>query len=73
MTKWKQDQRDEARRLLAEALPFVDEQIENPSTWSHMRAIVEILRREAVALIEPKDADDAVENESGTNKERKQL
>jgi tetratricopeptide (TPR) repeat protein len=62
MAKWNLGQRDEARRLLAEALPAVDEQIQTPSTWSHLRAIVEIFRGEAVALIEPKEADDAVEN-----------
>ena len=72
MTKWKQGQRDEARRLLAEALPAVDEQIQTPSTWSHMRAIAEILRREAVALIKPNEADEAVENESSTSNEPKQ-
>jgi serine/threonine protein kinase/cytochrome c-type biogenesis protein CcmH/NrfG len=64
MSKWKQGQRGEARRLLADALPYVDEQIRTPSTWSHIRANVEILRREAVALIEPNEANEAVENKS---------
>jgi tetratricopeptide (TPR) repeat protein len=62
MAKWKQGLRDEARRLLAEALPAVDEEIHSPSTKAHRRAILEIFRREAVDLIEPKEADEAVEN-----------
>jgi tetratricopeptide (TPR) repeat protein len=62
MARWKQGQRDEARRLVAEALPGVDDEIQNPLTWLHYRAFSEILRREAVALIEPNEADDAADN-----------
>jgi tetratricopeptide (TPR) repeat protein len=66
MTKWKLGEQEAARRLLAEALPDVDQQIESPSCFPDYRAWLEILRREAVALIEPREADEAVENE-GTN------
>jgi tetratricopeptide (TPR) repeat protein len=72
MTKWKQGQQDEARRFLAEILPAVDKEIQTPSTWSHKRAIVEILRREAVALIEPKKSEEAVESKNSISGEPKQ-
>jgi tetratricopeptide (TPR) repeat protein len=68
MAKWKQGQKAEARRSLAEALPAVDDEIQSPSTKAHRRAILEIFRREAVAQIEPKEAVEAVENK-GTNDE----
>jgi tetratricopeptide (TPR) repeat protein len=67
MAKWKQGHRDEARRLLEKWLPAVEEQIQATSTWSHIRAIVEIFRREAVSMIEPKEVDEAVENKSHTS------
>ena len=69
MTKWQRGQQDEARRLLAEALPAVDETIQNPATWPHYRIALEILRREAVDLIKSNDAGEAVENEGRTSDE----
>jgi tetratricopeptide (TPR) repeat protein len=69
MTRWQQGRRDEARQLLAEALPAVDTEIQNPSTWIFIRAIAEIFRREAVGLIEPKESDEAVESKSQINDE----
>ena len=72
MTKWKQGQHDEARRLLAEALPAVDKEIQTTSTWPQYRATLEILRREAIDLIEPNEADEAVETESRTSNEPRQ-
>jgi tetratricopeptide (TPR) repeat protein len=69
MTKWKQGRQEEARRLFAEALPALDREIQDPSTMSHARAIDEIFRREAVALITPNETDEAVENESSSNDE----
>jgi hypothetical protein len=62
MTKWKLGQQDKARRLLAETLPALDKQLQSPSCWWIYRLGLEVLRREAVALIEPKEADEAVEN-----------
>jgi hypothetical protein len=66
MTRWQLGQRNEARRLLADAQPALDEWLQKPfNTWMR-RAEIELLRREAEALIEPKEADEAVENESRT-------
>jgi tetratricopeptide (TPR) repeat protein len=66
MTKWQQGQRDEARRLLAETKPALDEWLQSPSNFWLRRARIEVLRREAEALIGPKEADEVVENESRT-------
>ena len=72
MTQWQLGQRDVARQLLAETLPAVEEELQSPSnTWTR-RATLEILRSEAEALIEPKEADEAVENERRTSDESKQ-
>jgi serine/threonine protein kinase len=72
MTKWQLGQRDEARRLLAETLPAIDKWLQKPiNTWMR-RATIELIRREAVALIEQKEANEAVETKSPTNDERKQ-
>jgi tetratricopeptide (TPR) repeat protein len=59
MAKWKLGHEDAARRLLAEALPDVDQQIESPSCLADHRAHLEILREEAESLIGPKEADEA--------------
>jgi serine/threonine protein kinase len=67
MTKWKQGERDEARRMLAETQPALDKELNSPSCWWVYRLGLEVLRSEAVALIEPKEAGEAVENEK-TNK-----
>ena len=62
MTRWQQGQQDEARRLLAEAQPAVDEELQSqPISWNR-RATLEVLRSEAEALIGPKKADEAEEN-----------
>jgi hypothetical protein len=66
MTKWQLGQRDEAQRLLAETLPAIDEWLQKPfNTWMR-RAEIELLRREAEALIEPKEAEENVENDTRT-------
>jgi tetratricopeptide (TPR) repeat protein len=62
MTKWQQGHKDEARRLLVEALPAVDKYIQNPATWPHYRVALGLLRREAVDLIKSNDTDEAVED-----------
>ena len=66
MSKWQLGKKDEARRLLAETEPAIDQQIQ--STYFALKSTLEVLRREAEALIEPKEADEAVKNES-TNDE----
>jgi serine/threonine protein kinase len=62
MTKWKLGEHDDARRLLAETLPALDKEMQSPSCVWIYRLGLELLRSEAVAMIEPKDADKAVEN-----------
>jgi tetratricopeptide (TPR) repeat protein len=62
ITKWRQGQPDEARQLLAEAQAAIDEQLQPPSPRMEFRGVTEALRREAEELIEPKTADEAVEN-----------
>ena len=68
MTKWQLGQRDEARRLLAEIQSAIHEKLKSPSTPFDNRLFLEVLCREAEALIDLKEADEAVENES-TNDE----
>jgi hypothetical protein len=62
MTQWQLDQKDEARHLLTETLPDVDKELQSPASSWNRRATLEILRDEATALIEPKEADEAMEN-----------
>jgi tetratricopeptide (TPR) repeat protein len=72
MTQWQLGQKGDARRLLTDTLPDITEELESPtSTWNR-RATLEILRHEAEALIEPKEANEAVENENTGNNEPKQ-
>jgi tetratricopeptide (TPR) repeat protein len=65
MSKWKLGQRDEARRLLAETQPAIDQEFQTPSVFYTVKTALEVFRREAESLIEPNEADKAVENESG--------
>jgi tetratricopeptide (TPR) repeat protein len=69
MTKWQLDERDEARRLLAETQPAIDKELQSPSTTWNRRATLELLRAEAGALIRPKEPDEAVENKSRSSEE----
>jgi serine/threonine protein kinase len=66
MTKWQLGQRDEARRLFAEAQPAINESLQTPSTYFQRRVALEVLSREAEALIEPKEGDEAVETDYAT-------
>jgi tetratricopeptide (TPR) repeat protein len=66
MTKWQLGQRDAARELLSKTLPAIEEEMQT-CLWNR-RALLELLRGEAQALIGPKEADEAVESES-TNDE----
>jgi serine/threonine protein kinase/tetratricopeptide (TPR) repeat protein len=70
LTKWRQGHQDEARKLLAETLPAVDKERQLPSTDWNRRATLELLRDEATALIEPKKANEAVENKPRPDNER---
>jgi tetratricopeptide (TPR) repeat protein len=67
MTQWQLGHEDEARRLLAETQAAIDEEFRSPTVFYNSRAVLEVLRREAENLIEPKEADEAVENESRTS------
>jgi tetratricopeptide (TPR) repeat protein len=67
MTQWQLGEQDEARRLLAETLPEVQKELNAPASSWNRRATLEILRHEAETLIEPKQADEAVENKTRTN------
>jgi tetratricopeptide (TPR) repeat protein len=67
MTKWRQGQHDEARRLLAEAQAAIDEEMKPPFPLFEFRMTSEALRREAEALIEPKEPGETVENERTEN------
>jgi serine/threonine protein kinase len=64
MTKWRQGREDEARRLIAEAQPPVDKELQAPSTLWGRRTMLELLRDEAEAMIDPKTTDEAVENDN---------
>jgi tetratricopeptide (TPR) repeat protein len=72
MTKWQLGQRDEARRQLAATQGALDEWLRSPSNFWLRRAWVEILRREAEALIRPNEEHKALQDEIHTNKETKQ-
>jgi tetratricopeptide (TPR) repeat protein len=62
MTKWRLGQHDDARRLLRDVQPAIDKKLEIPTLRWGDRAATELYRREAEALIEPKEAIEAVEN-----------
>ena len=64
MNTWQLGQRDKARQLLAETQPAVNESFQTPSTYFQRRVTLEILLREAEALIGREEADEAVENKS---------
>jgi serine/threonine protein kinase len=69
MTLWKQGRNDAARTLLADAQSAFDKELQDPSTRWNRRVSLELLRDEAEALIEPKEANEAVENKGQTNDE----
>jgi tetratricopeptide (TPR) repeat protein len=64
MSMWQQGKKNEARRLLVETQRNIDQEIQSSSVFYALRAAIEVLRREAEALIEPNEADEAVENVS---------
>jgi tetratricopeptide (TPR) repeat protein len=69
ITKWQLGERDAARRLFAETQRAVDKELQAPSSDWNRRATLELLRAEAGALIEPKKANEAVENKNRPDKE----
>jgi serine/threonine protein kinase/tetratricopeptide (TPR) repeat protein len=69
MTKWRLGEHDDARRLLRKIEPAIDKSLDTPVILWQYRQITDVLRREAEALIEQKEADEAVENESQINDE----
>jgi tetratricopeptide (TPR) repeat protein len=72
MTKWQLRKHDEARALLAKTLPDLDKQVQSFSCFWTDRLGLELLRRQAVAVIEPKQAKEAAENETRTSDKPKQ-
>jgi tetratricopeptide (TPR) repeat protein len=69
MTNWQLGKRDDARRLLREIEPAIDKSLAAPTLLWQYRQVTEVLQREAEALIEQKDAVEAVENKGQINDE----
>jgi tetratricopeptide (TPR) repeat protein len=67
MTKWQLGKKDEARRILVETEPVLDQEIQSTPYFAFKSAL-EVLRREAKALIEPKKVDQAKLKENPTDK-----
>jgi hypothetical protein len=66
MTKWQLGERDEACRILRDLQPRIDEGLRSPATSWDRRAVLEIRRKEAEALIKPKEGDEGGENATRT-------
>jgi serine/threonine protein kinase len=69
MAKWRLGERDEARRLLAELQAAIDKELQSTSIVWNRRATLEVLRREAEVMIEPKEPDEGVENKTSSGDE----
>ncbi|HEX2475066.1 MAG TPA: serine/threonine-protein kinase [Lacipirellulaceae bacterium] len=67
MTKWQLGQQHQARQLLEKTLTDIDKDLQSTSLGWNQRAALEVLRREAKTLIEPKEANEAVQNKSPDN------
>jgi hypothetical protein len=72
MTKWQLDQKDAARRLLAETLPVVETELKSPFTKWNRLATLELLRAEAEGLIGQGKKKEAEENENYNSNESRQ-
>jgi serine/threonine protein kinase/tetratricopeptide (TPR) repeat protein len=70
MTRWRQGEQDEARALLAEIQPAVDDAIEIWSSEWVYRTTAKVLRREAERLIVGGDGEDAAAQDAGLNPAR---
>jgi hypothetical protein len=53
--------------MLRELQPRIEERLRSPWIYWDHRAVLEIRWREAEAMIQPKEADEAVENNSRTS------
>jgi hypothetical protein len=62
MSKWQLGQKEDASHLLAETLPAVDKELQSLSLNWNRRVTLELLRDEAEALIQEKEATQAVKN-----------
>jgi hypothetical protein len=62
MIQWQLGRKDEARRLLAKAQAAIDKEFQSPTAFYNSRAVLEVLRREAEALIGQKVTNEPVEN-----------
>ena len=71
MTQWQQGHKDEARRLFSETQPAIEQELQTPSIPFSRHATLEVLRREAEALIGQEAAREAVENEGHSRSEVK--
>jgi tetratricopeptide (TPR) repeat protein len=67
MTYWQRNQRDEARRLLAETEPAIEEWLKSPSHFWVRRALHEVLRKEAENLIQKHQPVATPKNENPTS------
>ena len=66
MTNWQLGQRDDARRLLAATQPAIDQWLQKPFVTWMRRAEIELLRREAEALIAPRQQSKLQNNDHPT-------
>jgi serine/threonine protein kinase len=67
MAKWQLGQKDEARQLLAETLPVVNQELASPLTGWNRWVTLEILQHEAESLIVPIGPEEAGENAKPNN------
>jgi tetratricopeptide (TPR) repeat protein len=67
MAKSRQGRKDEARRWVEKSLPGADKDDPTRSISPFIRLVDDLFRREAVALIEQNETDEAVENKSPNN------
>jgi tetratricopeptide (TPR) repeat protein len=67
MAKSRQGRKDEARRWVEKSLPGAEKEDQTRSISPYIRLVDDLFRREAVALIEQNETDEAVENKSPNN------
>jgi tetratricopeptide (TPR) repeat protein len=72
MTQWQQGRQDEARHLLAEVQRAIDLELQIQTIASHRRVTLEVLRREAEALIGKNQIEEDKHDESQTADEVRQ-
>jgi tetratricopeptide (TPR) repeat protein len=72
MSKWQLGQKEDAGRLITETLPAVNKELQSLSLSWNRRATLELLRDEAKALVEFKEAEEDVGSNSATSDKPKQ-